>query len=55
MDVEASVERIRELGGTVTDGPAEFPQYRKGYYAVFFEDPDGLKLEIVSFEHAARG
>jgi hypothetical protein len=27
--------------------PREFPEYRPGYYAVFFEDPDRLKLEIV--------
>jgi len=26
--------------------PREFPEYRPGYYAVFFEDPDRLKLEI---------
>ncbi|HSE03945.1 MAG TPA: VOC family protein [Methylomirabilota bacterium] len=27
--------------------PREFPEYRPGYYAVFFEDPDRLKLELV--------
>ncbi len=27
--------------------PREFPEYRPGYYAVFFEDPDRLKLEVV--------
>jgi glyoxylase I family protein len=27
--------------------PRDFPEYRPGYYAVFFEDPDRLKLEIV--------
>ena len=26
--------------------PREFPEYRPGYYAVFFEDPDRLKLEV---------
>ncbi len=31
----------------VLDGPAEFPQHGEGYYAVFFEDPDGIKLELV--------
>jgi catechol 2,3-dioxygenase-like lactoylglutathione lyase family enzyme len=30
-------------------GPKEYPDYRKGYYAVFFEDPDRLKLEIMFF------
>jgi catechol 2,3-dioxygenase-like lactoylglutathione lyase family enzyme len=29
--------------------PREFPEYRPGYYAVFFEDPDRLKLEVVHF------
>jgi len=27
-------------------GPREYPEYRAGYYAVFFEDPDRLKLEV---------
>ena len=27
-------------------GPREYPEYRTGYYAVFFEDPDRLKLEV---------
>jgi catechol 2,3-dioxygenase-like lactoylglutathione lyase family enzyme len=34
--------RIRTLYGT----PKEFPEYHKGYYAVFFEDPDRVKLEV---------
>jgi len=28
------------------DGPAEHPEYEAGYYAVYFEDPDRLKLEV---------
>jgi len=28
------------------DTPREFPEYTPGYYAVFFEDPDRLKLEV---------
>lgn len=39
---------VRE-GITVLDPPAEYPQYGPGYYAVFFTDPDGLKLEVVHF------
>jgi hypothetical protein len=27
--------------------PREFPEYAPAYYAVFFEDADRLKLEIV--------
>jgi len=30
----------------VLDAPAEY-DYTPGYYAVFFADPDGIKLEVV--------
>ncbi|MGI9590663.1 MAG: VOC family protein [Myxococcota bacterium] len=33
----------------VLDPPAEYPEYGPSYYAVFFSDPDGLKLELVHF------
>lgn len=36
-----------EAGVTVLDAPAHYPQYSGDYYAVFFEDPDGIKLEVV--------
>lgn len=41
--------RVAAAGGTVLDAPAEYtgPAYGGGYYAVFFADPDGLKLEVV--------
>lgn len=34
------------LGVTILDPPADYP-YSAGYYAVFFTDPDGMKLEYV--------
>lgn len=40
---------LRSEGMTVLDTPAEYPQYGKTYYAVFFADPDGIKLEVVHF------
>ena len=33
----------------VLDAPAVYPQYGASYYAVFFADPDGMKLELVHF------
>jgi glyoxylase I family protein len=33
-------------GATIESGPEEYG-YVPGYYAVFFHDPDGIKLEIV--------
>lgn len=34
---------------TVLDPPPEYPEYGTDYYAVFFADPDGMKLELVHF------
>ncbi len=33
----------------IVDPPAIYPDYGEGYYAVFFLDPDGLKLEAMHF------
>ncbi len=35
-----------EEGAEIESGPKEY-EYTPGYYAVFFYDPDGLKLEIL--------
>lgn len=29
--------------------PKEYPEYRDDYYAVYFEDPDRFKLEVVYY------
>lgn len=31
---------------TLYDTPKEYPEYNEGYYAVYFEDPDRIKLEV---------
>jgi len=46
-DVDALHALLQRIGAYVLDAPAEYPQYSAGYYAVFFADPDGLKLEYV--------
>ena len=46
-DVDRLYARLMEIGATVLDAPADYPSYEDGYYAVFFADPDGLKLEFV--------
>ena len=33
------------------ESPREFPEYAPGYYAVFFEDPDRVKLEVAHVPH----
>ena len=40
-------QKLVSWGVTVLDAPAEYPQYEPGYYAVFFVDPDGIKIEVV--------
>jgi catechol 2,3-dioxygenase-like lactoylglutathione lyase family enzyme len=44
-DVEKLYELLKQMGATVLDAPAEYP-YSPGYFAVYFADPDGLKLEF---------
>jgi catechol 2,3-dioxygenase-like lactoylglutathione lyase family enzyme len=47
-EVDRFHEHLLRIGATILDAPAEYPQYNsgQGYYAVFFTDPDGLKLEV---------
>ena len=46
-DVDAMFALLQRIGATILDPPADYPKYAPGYYAVFFADPDGLKLEYV--------
>jgi glyoxylase I family protein len=49
QDVDRLHERLVAAGAAILDAPADYPQYGTGYYAVFFADPDGLKLEYVHY------
>jgi glyoxylase I family protein len=44
--VNERAQWLREQGAEIESGPEEY-SYVPGYYAVFFYDPDGIKLEIV--------
>ena len=44
--VDERAEWLRANGALLESEPQEYT-YSPGYYAVFFFDPDGLKLEIV--------
>ena len=46
-EVDALHRALVERGVTILDPPREYPEYVPGYYAVFFADPDGIKLELV--------
>lgn len=45
-EVDTLHAELAARGVTILDPPAEYP-YSPGYYAVFFADPDGVKLEYV--------
>jgi len=45
--VDERAEWLRENGAEIESEPQEYT-YMPGYYAVFFYDPDGLKLEILT-------
>ena len=45
-DVDERADWVRTQGVQLESEPQEYT-YSPGYYAVFFYDPDGLKLEIV--------
>jgi len=49
-DVDKFYQWLLQEGVPILEGPpAEYPQYGRNYYAVFFADPDGMKLEVVHF------
>lgn len=51
--VNERADWLIEQGAEIESGPEEY-SYLPGYYAVFFYDPDGIKLEIVHVPgHAA--
>ena len=53
VDERAEWLRSSAAGAQIESGPQEYA-YQLGYYAVFFYDPDKLKLEIVHVpRHAA--
>lgn len=45
-DVDALARTARQAGALAIEGPALCPEYSPGYYAVFFEDVGGNRLEV---------
>ncbi len=45
--VDAAVRALVALGVDVS-APRLYPEYAEDYYAAFFADPDGLRLELVA-------
>jgi catechol 2,3-dioxygenase-like lactoylglutathione lyase family enzyme len=51
--VHAVHTQVEALGSPVLHAPQEFPQYHAGYYAMFWQDPEGFMLEVVCHREQA--
>lgn len=47
--VDEIAKGVEAAGGKILDPAQEYPQYAPNYYSVFFTDPDGVKLEVVTY------
>jgi hypothetical protein len=45
--VDAAFARLAALG-VPASAPRLYPEYNPDYYATFFSDPDGIRLEVVA-------
>ena len=52
-EVDEVYERIRSIGAHIVHAPQFFPQHGEHYYACFFKDPSGIKLEVMHEERPA--
>jgi len=51
-DVDAAHARAVEVGAQVLHAPRLWPEYHPDYYATFFIDPDGFRIEAASARDA---
>ena len=47
--VHAFYDTARRLGAADDGAPGPRPQYSEAYYAAFIRDPDGNRIEVVTF------
>ena len=53
-DVDRVAAALRERGLPATEPPRSYPDYAPDYYALFVDDPDGIRLEITNFRAERR-
>src|SRR4051812_1903751 len=51
--VDAIAKRFSE-SGVASSPPQLYPEYAPDYYAIFFSDPDGIRLEVTNFRQERR-
>jgi len=52
-DVHEAAIRFKENGISVSEA-RRYPEYAPDYFAVFFSDPDGIRLEITNYRQERR-
>jgi catechol 2,3-dioxygenase-like lactoylglutathione lyase family enzyme len=53
-EVDRLHDELKALGAHIVSAPRHYPEYTpRGYYAVFFKDPDGIKYEIVAHDESS--
>lgn len=52
-DVVAAAERLRALGIAASEAK-RYPEYAEDYWATFFADPDGVRLEVTNYRRERR-
>lgn len=51
--VDRAAQELREAGVEASE-PRYYPEYAADYYATFFKDPDGVRLEVMNFREVRR-
>jgi glyoxylase I family protein len=52
-DVGETADKLR-AAGIDASGPGLYPEYAPDYHATFFNDPDGLRLEVTNYRAERR-
>jgi catechol 2,3-dioxygenase-like lactoylglutathione lyase family enzyme len=52
-EIDQLYRKVIETGADIVDPPKYYPQHGEKYYALFFKDPCGIKLEIMHEEQNA--
>ena len=46
-EIDALCPRIRDAGARIVEPPRYYTEHGDAYYALFFKDPDSIKLEVM--------
>lgn len=52
-DVAAAADKLRSLGVDASEAK-NYPEYASDYWATYFADPDGIRLEVTNYRQERR-